>query len=98
MASNSGDFSAARASPFVTAARAELNRTANLQLNSLTRQPATSLHFVQLNYTQSRAAQSRSLLPATSRHAQSWHRAPLGPMALYLFNVKTFALFCFPFR
>jgi hypothetical protein len=29
---------------------------------------------------------SRSLLPATSRHAQSWHRAPLGPMAIYLFN------------
>jgi hypothetical protein len=40
-----------------------------------------------------RAEQSRSLVPATSRHAQSWHRAPLGPMAIYLFNVKTFVLF-----
>jgi hypothetical protein len=37
-----------------------------------------------------RAEQSSSLLPATSRHGHSWHRAPLGPMAIYLFNVKTF--------
>jgi hypothetical protein len=37
---------------------------------------------------------SRSLLPATSRYAHSWHRAPLGPMAIYLFNVKTL-VFCF---
>jgi hypothetical protein len=37
---------------------------------------------------------SRSLLPATSRHTHTWHRAPLGPMAIYLFNVKTFF---FPF-
>jgi hypothetical protein len=36
---------------------------------------------------------SRSLLPATSRHAHTWHRAPLGSMAIYLFNVKTFVLF-----
>jgi hypothetical protein len=43
-------------------------------------------------------SRSRSLLPATSRHAQSWLRAPLGPMAIYLFNVKTFVLFCFSFR
>jgi hypothetical protein len=33
---------------------------------------------------------SRSLLPATSRHAHSWHRAPLGPMAIYLFNVRIY--------
>jgi hypothetical protein len=33
---------------------------------------------------------SRSLLPASSRHAHSCHRAPLGPTAIYLFNVKTF--------
>jgi hypothetical protein len=36
---------------------------------------------------------SSSLLPATSRHAHSWHRAPLGPMAIYLFNFKTFVFF-----
>jgi hypothetical protein len=39
---------------------------------------------------QSRAKQSSSLLPATSQHGHSWHRAPLGPLATYLFNVKTF--------
>jgi hypothetical protein len=33
---------------------------------------------------------SRSLLPAISRHAHTWRRAPLGPMAMYLLNVKTF--------
>jgi hypothetical protein len=33
---------------------------------------------------------SRSLVPATSRHAHTWHQAPLGPMAIYLFNVKIF--------
>jgi hypothetical protein len=38
-------------------------------------------------------SRSRSLLPASSRHAHTWHRAPLGPMAIYLFNVKTFVLF-----
>jgi hypothetical protein len=38
---------------------------------------------------------SRSLLPATSRHIHTWHRAPLGPMAIYLFNVKTFVFFFF---
>jgi hypothetical protein len=37
-----------------------------------------------------RAEQSSSLLPATSQHGHSWHRAPLGPMVIYLFNVKTF--------
>jgi hypothetical protein len=42
---------------------------------------------------QSRAEQSSSLLPATSQHGHSWHRAPLGPMAIYLFNVKTFVFF-----
>jgi hypothetical protein len=26
-----------------------------------------------------------------SQHGHSWHRAPLGPMAIYLFNVKTSA-------
>jgi hypothetical protein len=40
-------------------------------------------------------SRSRSLLLATSRHAHSWHRAPLGPMATYLSNVKTFAFFSF---
>jgi hypothetical protein len=35
-------------------------------------------------------SRSRNLLPASSWHAHTWHRAPLGPMAIYLFNVKTF--------
>jgi hypothetical protein len=38
-------------------------------------------------------SRSRSLLPSTSRHAHTWHRAPLGPMAINLFNVKTFVFF-----
>jgi hypothetical protein len=41
--------------------------------------------------------QSWSLLPASSRHAHTWHPATLGPMAIYLFNVKTFVSFVFPF-
>jgi hypothetical protein len=41
---------------------------------------------------QSRAEQSSSLLPATCQQGHSWHRAPLGPMAIYLFSVKTFCL------
>jgi hypothetical protein len=40
-------------------------------------------------------ARSRSLLPAASWHTHSWHWAPLGPMAIYLFNVKTFVFFSF---
>jgi hypothetical protein len=44
---------------------------------------------------QSRAEQSSSLLPAASHHGHSWHRAPLGPMAIYLFSVKTFVFFSF---
>jgi hypothetical protein len=35
----------------------------------------------------------RSLLPAINRDGHSRHRAPLGPMAIDLFNVKTFAFF-----
>jgi hypothetical protein len=42
-----------------------------------------------------KAEQSSSLLPATSQHGHSWHRAPLGPMAIYLFSVKTFVFFFF---
>jgi hypothetical protein len=30
----------------------------------------------------SRPRRSRRLLPASSRHAHSWHQAPLGPMAI----------------
>jgi hypothetical protein len=41
----------------------------------------------------SRADQSSSLLPASSQYGHSWHRAPLGPMAIYLFNVKTSVFF-----
>jgi hypothetical protein len=37
-----------------------------------------------------RPEQSSRLLPATSQHGHSWHRSSLGPMAIYLFNVKTF--------
>jgi hypothetical protein len=45
---------------------------------------------------QSRAAeQSSSLLPATSQHGHSWHRAPLESMSIYLFSVKTFVFFFF---
>jgi hypothetical protein len=40
-----------------------------------------------------RAEQRSSLLPATSQHGHSWHRAPLGLMAIYLFSVKTFVFF-----
>jgi hypothetical protein len=40
-----------------------------------------------------RAEQSSSLLPATSQHGHSWHRTPLGPMAIYLFSVKAFFFF-----
>jgi hypothetical protein len=43
--------------------------------------------------TVSRAEQSSSLLPATGQHGHSSHRAPLGPMAIYLFSVKTFVFF-----
>jgi hypothetical protein len=39
------------------------------------------------------AEQSSRLLPATSQHGHSCHRAPLGPMVIYLFSVKTFAFF-----
>jgi hypothetical protein len=49
--------------------------------------------IIQLPSQQSRAEQSSSLLPATSQHGHFWHRAPLGPMAIYLFNVKTFVYF-----
>jgi hypothetical protein len=41
----------------------------------------------------SRAEQSRSLLPAISRHGHSWHRAPVGPVAIYLLDVETFVFF-----
>jgi hypothetical protein len=51
-----------------------------------------STRYNQLTWTDKR---SRSLLPASSRHAHTWHRAPLGPMAIYLFNVKTFVFFFF---
>jgi hypothetical protein len=43
----------------------------------------------------SRAEQSSSLLPATSQHGHSWYRAPLGPMAKYLFSVKNFVFLFF---
>jgi hypothetical protein len=45
------------------------------------------LHFVGSRCSSS---SSSSLLPATSQHGHSWHRAPLGPIAIYLFSVKTF--------
>jgi hypothetical protein len=52
--------------------------------------------FYYLRFEQSRAEQSSSLLPATSQHGHSLRRAPLGPMAIYLFSVKTFVFspFC----
>jgi hypothetical protein len=42
-----------------------------------------------------RAEQSSSLLPAISQHGHSWYRAPLEPMAIYLFNGKILFLFSF---
>jgi hypothetical protein len=41
------------------------------------------------------AEQSSNLLPASSQHGHSWHRAPVGPMVIYLFNVKTFVFLFF---
>jgi hypothetical protein len=41
-------------------------------------------------WVRSRRSRSRSLMPVISRHAHAWPRAPMGPMAIYLFNVKTF--------
>jgi hypothetical protein len=46
-------------------------------------------------YFSCRAEQSSSLLPATSQHGHSRHRAPLRPMTIYLFSVKTFVVFSF---
>jgi hypothetical protein len=40
-----------------------------------------------------RAEQSSNLLLATSQHGHSWHRVPLGTMAIYLFSAKTFFFF-----
>jgi hypothetical protein len=42
---------------------------------------------------QSRAEQSRSLLPAISRHGHSWHRAPVGPVAIYLWMSRPLCFF-----
>jgi hypothetical protein len=51
-------------------------------------------YFTTLNWLQQGGAQqSSSLLPAASQHGHSWHRAPLGPMAIYFFHVKTFVFF-----
>jgi hypothetical protein len=61
-----------------------------LQLNSPPSQETPSILS-----EQSRAEQSSSLLPATSQHGYTWHRAPLGPMAICLFSVKTFVFFFF---
>jgi hypothetical protein len=44
-------------------------------------------------FRNSRYEQSSSLLLATSQHDHSWHRAPLGPMDIYFFNVKIFFFF-----
>jgi hypothetical protein len=53
-----------------------------------------SAHLQKMFYM-SRVEQSSILLPATSQHGHSWHQAPLGPMAIYLFNVKTFLFVLF---
>jgi hypothetical protein len=52
---------------------------------------STAVSKDSLNY--SSTSRSRSLQPAISRHGHSWHRAPMGPMAIDLFNVKTSAFF-----
>jgi hypothetical protein len=48
-----------------------------------------SAEFICLLICRRAAEQSSSLLPAKSQHGHSWHRAPLGPMAIYLFSIKT---------
>jgi hypothetical protein len=56
--------------------------------------PASTRGFLAVtDCWQSRAEQSRSLLLAISRHGHSWHRAPVGPVAIYLLDVKTFVFF-----
>jgi hypothetical protein len=57
------------------------------------------IHFASLNWIKlSRAEQSSSLLLATSQHGHSWHRAPLGPMAIYIFcSMSRLLFFVFPF-
>jgi hypothetical protein len=40
-------------------------------------------------------SRSSNLLPATRQHAHTWHQAPLGPMIIYWFNVKSFVFFSF---
>jgi hypothetical protein len=57
--------------------------------------PPFSTPTVQYSFLSSRAEQSSSLMPATSQHGHSWHRAPLGPMAIYLFSVKIYVVFFF---
>jgi hypothetical protein len=76
-----------------------LGNTMNLE-SVVSRTPVSlTLHStmsVSRKYTNSLlllAEQSSRLLPATSQHGHSWHRAPLGPMAIYLFSVKTFVFF-----
>jgi hypothetical protein len=55
----------------------------------------TTLHCTALCTNLSRAEQSRSLLPAVSRHGHSWHRAPVGPVAIYLLLVWQLRIFFF---
>jgi hypothetical protein len=60
---------------------------------------STSGYTTLIHYSWGRAEQSSSLLPATSQHGHSWHRAPLGPMAIItwseqkLKSVATVAIF-----
>jgi hypothetical protein len=45
-------------------------------------------------FSDNNSSKSRSLLPASSRHAHTWHRPTPGPMTIYLFNIKTFVFLC----
>jgi hypothetical protein len=67
-------------------------------LDTSTCDNTTLIHYflsrTELNYW-CRAEQSSRLLSATSQHGHSWHRAPLRPVAIYLFSVKSFVFFFF---
>jgi hypothetical protein len=61
--------------------------------------PAYNWLVTALNWPCAEQSSSLLILPATSQHGHSWHQAPLGPMATYLFSVMTFVFFfcCSPF-
>jgi hypothetical protein len=61
-------------------------------LNSLSKSKSESLY--DWRFTANRFVLASSRLRPD--HDHSWHRAPLGPMAIYLFSVNTFVFFVVP--